>query len=528
MRQVEAKLSDEPAAALTYAYHNIYNYASSSFDLSDFEGQSDETDDSDESDDTNKREEKDLARRMQRQELSRIVSFTSKLLRRYPHTAVSGGFALRLAQSQLELGEHKAGLLSVTRALHLGVKERERAEALWVKGSSEWSLRDFAAARRTLNQLVAEFPRSALAEGAGRIIAMAAEDAGDLDGALEQYIALNYEDDFAYFVDVLMTPEQLAGFIARHPNSPRLNELNYALAVRYLRAKRWAEVRAALARVKVTERGNSEVIYSIEKSSDPIEFRIKGRTIKTPSDASGIAARWLWRDMKTVEDLERLERDAAEAQGDEAKAEALYQLASYLYQGSSLLFYNPSLWGGARHYKLEQLESDNSYRAPGEAQLLWRNALEHEPVAHALEIYLEAVRRFPNTRAARDALYTAAVCHERLSKYNNHWRNVYGMGLHAGARMVTYEDMRRTYPDYQLPRGTIGWDPMTRTVYGGQAWAEAPKPKPSPTWRSRVKQRFTNLADNFLQKQRDVGARITELKDEVVTGLIYSLVGIFI
>src|SRR5262249_45540171 len=130
MRQVEAKLSDEPAAALTYAYHNIYNYASSSFDLSDFEGQSEETDDSDESDDTNKREEKDLARRMQRQELSRIVSFTSKLLRRYPHTAVSGGFALRLAQSQLELGEHKAGLLSVTRALHLGVKERERAEAL--------------------------------------------------------------------------------------------------------------------------------------------------------------------------------------------------------------------------------------------------------------------------------------------------------------------------------------------------------------------------------------------------------------
>jgi hypothetical protein len=355
---------------------------------------------------------------------------------------------------------------------------------------------------------------------------MAAEDAGDLDGALEQYIALNYEDDFAYFIDVLMTPEQLAGFIARHPDSPRLNDINYALAVRYLRAKRWAEARATLARVKVTEQDSPEQ-FAWTTFDDPVEFRTKSRTAKIPGPP-GIAARYLWRDLKTAEDLERMEREAAEAQGDEAKAEALYQLASYLYQGSSLLFYNPSLWHDVRHYKLEELESSNSYRAPGEAQLLWRHALEHEPVAHALEIYLDVVRSFPNTRAARDAFYTAAVCHERLSDYNTYWRNIYGMGLHAGARMVTYKDVRRTYPDYQLPRGTIGWDPMTRTVYGGRAWAEAPKPKPRQTWRSRVKQRLTNLADNFRQKKRDVGARITELKEEAVTGLIYSLVGIFI
>jgi hypothetical protein len=94
--------------------------------------------------------------------------------------------------------------------------------------------------------------------------------------------------------------------------------------------------------------------------------------------------------------------------------------------------------------------------------------------------------------------------------------------------MVTYKDVRRTYPDYQLPRGTIGWDPMTRTVFCGLAWTEAPKPKPRPTWRSRVKQRLTNLADNFRQKQRDVGAQITEIKEGVVTGLIYSFVGIII
>jgi hypothetical protein len=224
--------------------------------------------------------------------------------------------------------------------------------------------------------------------------------------------------------------------------------------------------------------------------------------------------------------MERLEHYAIEAQGDEAKAEALYQLASYLYQGSSLLFYNPSLWGGARHDKLEELESYNAYRAPGEAQLLWRNALEHEPVAHALEIYLDVVHRFPNTKAARDALYTAAVCHERLSDYNGHWRNVYEMGLHAGSRMVRYTDVRRTYPNYQLPRGTIGWEPVTRTVNGGPGWVELPKPTPRPSWGSRAKQRLGNLLARLRQKQRDTETQFREFTDRLVNGLIYSILAV--
>jgi outer membrane protein assembly factor BamD (BamD/ComL family) len=66
----------------------------------------------------------------------------------------------------------------------------------------------------------------------------------------------------------------------------------------------------------------------------------------------------------------------------------------------------------------------------------------HDRAAHALGIYLEVVRRFPATSAARDALYTAAVCHERLAGYNNYWRKVYSNGNNAGARMVTYADVR--------------------------------------------------------------------------------------
>ena len=89
---------------------------------------------------------------------------------------------------------------------------------------------------------------------------MIAEDAGDIDGALEQYLALDYGLDVAYFVDRLMTTEQLEGFIERHPDSPRRNEFTYALGVRYLRANRWDDARKTLGKVQ-TERASEYNAY---------------------------------------------------------------------------------------------------------------------------------------------------------------------------------------------------------------------------------------------------------------------------
>lgn len=54
--------------------------------------------------------------------------------------------------------------------------------------------------------------------------------------------------------------------------------------------------------------------------------------------------------------------------------------------------------------------------------------------------------------------------------------------------MVTYGDVRRAYPGYALPLGTLGWEASTRTVNGGPAWAPPPpKPKPVPLWRHYAK-----------------------------------------
>ncbi|MDT7604216.1 MAG: hypothetical protein QOF61_2213, partial [Acidobacteriota bacterium] len=149
------------------------------------------------------------------------------------------------------------------------------------------------------------------------------------------------------------------------------------------------------------------------------------------------------------------------------------------------------------------LDEGNLYRQPGEADLLFRYMQHHDMASRALDLYLEVVRRFPKTRAARDALYTAAVCHERLANYNNYWRDKYATGLHAGERMVTYADVRAAYPDYRLPRATMGWQPSTRTVNGKPGWdapPKPPKPKPKPTRSQRAKL-YAARAYSWLRQQ---------------------------
>ncbi len=480
MRRVEAQLEDEPQAALAYAYHNIFNYAiDPGCQL--------------QSDYPNNQWEADLQAKnkdaLQREELRHIVAFASRLMQRYPRAAIGGQFAVRVAGANLELGENRLAAEQAKLALSSNVRGEERARALWLKGVAEHRLHDYTAAQATLSMLVAENPDGEFTTAARRLLAMAAEDSGDIYAALEQYLSLGYEVDVAYFVDVLMSPAQLAHFIEEHPASAKLDELLYALGIRYMRERRWADARAAFARVHTSgENKDSWPNGNVDDCYAPPGFEHRCRDPKDTDYGPGISARLLLSDLKTIDDLQRLEQEAAAAASDEAQAEALYQLASYQFQSSTLLFYNPVAWRGARHYELSTLHNNNRYRVSGEAEKLWREAQQHETMALSLVIYLDIARRFPQTRAARDALYTAAVCHERLSeRYNQYWHSAYATGLHAGDRMVTYKDVRTAYPDYQLPRGTSFWEPATRTVSGGPGWAAPPKPKPRPTLRARLK-----------------------------------------
>jgi hypothetical protein len=117
-------------------------------------------------------------------------------------------------------------------------------------------------------------------------------------------------------------------------------------------------------------------------------------------------------------------------------------------------------------------------------------------------------------------LYTAAVCHERLSNYNPYWREIYQNGLHASDRMVTYADVQATYPNYQLPQGTYGWEPSTRTVNGGPGWAAAPKPPRRLTKRERVRVLLNAFNERLTRLWHEDGKRwVTEIA--IVIGLAF-------
>lgn len=528
--QVEALIADDAKAALAYAYHRIYNHA---VDYTYQEANGWAFYGENERWDKKQEEEKHVAdaHKTGHHELGRVARFATAMMKRYPQARVSGAFVLRVAQAQFELQNYAEALSLTRKALALGVDVDLRALALWVKGSAEHQRKDLPAARATFHQLIAAFPKSNLIEGARRLLAMTAEDQGDFETALEQYLALNYNYDVAYFVDVLLPAERLAKFVANHKDITQYNQLIYALGIRYLRDKRWNEARATFQRVQ-TNAGPRSEDWQIAGSESRRSFE------KYPdwewNEKPYIKTSWVMQDLKTIDALERLEQNVEAAQGDEAKAEAMYQLASYQFEANARLFYNPVAWRGQRYWLLSDLDGSDLLRLPNESQIIFNYSQSHETLARAIPLYLEIVNRLPNTKAAKDALYTAAVAHQHLSNLNPYWRGIYGQGLFVGSRLVTYADVRRTYPNYQLPRGTNGWEPMTRTVNGGPGWAPPPpkpKPVPKPTRAQRIKRLLkrvvTELHTSVQHKVDAIENRYTTLLQRCLSALawVVGLIG---
>jgi len=476
LNKLESLIENEPDTAMAYAYHRIYNYAvDRTYDepslWGDWQQRSGEE----------TRNAKEIS--AGNHELERIAAFATAMVKRYPKSHVSGGFVVRVAEAQLELQNYDDALEMARKAVSLGVKNDLRAQALWIEASVQHQKKDLASARTTINQLIREFPTSNLSEDAHRLLALIAEDQGDLDTALEQYLSLHYRYDVAYYVDVLLPTDRLANFVASHPNIAEHNVLTYALAVRYMREKRWDEARIALRNV-VTEPG-IPADYSGENNPEGDETFAKEPDWEERSK-DFVKTSWVMRDMQTIDDLERLEKAVNSAQGDEAKAEAMYQLASYQYDADPLLFYDPAVWDGQRIEFLSELNNSELMRLPGEAQNLFEYSKAHETKARSIPIYLDIVDHYPQTKAAKDALYSAVIAHERLSDYNEYWRDLYERGFFAGPRLVDNSDINRLFPKFKWPKSRLGWEASTRTVDGGSAWPELSKPAPKLTRTQRL------------------------------------------
>ncbi|MEP6703789.1 MAG: outer membrane protein assembly factor BamD [Acidobacteriota bacterium] len=490
--KVESLIADDQNAAMAYAYHRIYNHA---IDLTYEEPEQWRVHDGNGPEQETERVSKTL--HAGSHELERVARFATTMVKRHPGAHVSGSFLLRVAEAQLELQNFGDALNLAKKALASGIDGDLRTEALWTKGSAEHAAKDFRNARITFTQLIRESPKSKLTEGARRLLAMTAEDQDDLETALEQYLALGYKFDVAYFVDVLISTDRLARFVDSHRDDASYNKLLYSLALRYAREKRWNEARITLRKV-VTSNDVLITDWDSENNTSKIAFA-KSPDYEAESNAD-IKTGWVMQDLKTIDVMENFDRAIMSAPDDEARAEAMYQLASFQFDGDDLLFYNPILWEGQRQELLSEIINLKTMRQPGEAQRLFDYSQSHDTLARSIPIYLEIVNRYPNTRAAKDALYTAAVAHERLSNLNNYWRDVYQRGLFAGGRHVSYVDVKSAYPRYQLPRGTDGWQASTRTVNGGPGWAARPKPLPRETREHKVKRIFNEFAEYISTK----------------------------
>ncbi len=513
LNQIEEEIANEPTAALAYAYHRIYNHA---VDYS-YEVPSRYVSDNYQANAEESERVKDSLSHGQN-ELERVANFATKLMQKNSGSNVSAGFVLRVAQAQFELQNFREALQLATKALRMNLSSELKSEALWIQGSAEHQRRNFKAAKKSFSQLVAEFPHSQLTEGARRLLAINAEDSDNLGDALEQYIALNYDNDVAYFIDVLMTPEQLKEFIEHHPELENRDVYWYSLGLRYLRLGQWEQARMQFTRIQTSRCNEDYNSYDSGPKNPKWRFSLAGME-------GGVCSEWLLSDLKTTNDLARLEQQFESAEGDEAKAEAMYQFASYQYQNSQLLFYNPAIWGGGRHENLVWMDENNYYRAPNESQKLLEYMQLHENLSHAIPTYLELARLYPNTRAAKDGLYTAVVAHRRLASYNNYWRKIYDNGLQSGGHLVTFRDVKSLYPKYQMPRGEEGWEPITRTVNGGPGWAAPPKPLPKLTRTQKFK-RYLKRFEEFFQSK--IQTKIDSATESYTTYLWRCLTAILI
>ena len=487
--EVEKIISNDANVALSYAYHRIYNHA---IDLS-YTAYDEWCCSGDDRWKQELEEKKRVKKTLDegRHELDRVAKFATSMMRRYPNSKVSGGFVLRVAEAQLELDNYAEAEAAADKVLSLGLEDDARAEALWVKGSSHHYQKELKAARSTFTQLVAEFPKGRLTEGARRLLALTAEDQDDLEFALEQYLSLGYQYDVAYYVDVLLPTDRLAKFIKSRKRDANSDFLAYALGVRLMRDKSWSKASAVLQQVR------TETAPVRENIDDDTESLFSKDPDWEWKDWRQIKTSWVMQDLKTIEALEHLEKNIEIAPDDEAKAEAMYQFASFQFESDDLLFYNPAGWKGQRYWLLDQLADSENVRFSTETQSIFEHSQQHEGLSRSIPIFLEIVNRFPNTRAAKDALYSAAVAHERVSNLNPYWRDIYSQGLFAGPRNIGFADVRSFFPKYRFPKSSEGWEPSTRTVNGGPGWDPKPKPAPPLTRTQKFERRLKYASGKF-------------------------------
>jgi outer membrane protein assembly factor BamD (BamD/ComL family) len=318
---------------------------------------------------------------------------------RFAHVpGITGRTLAQMASGALALKNGPRAERLARRALSLPNRSDSHPLATFVLATLDRRADRRQEARNRYREILRRWPAGYLAGGSRENLALLEERLDNLPGALDQYTALDYREDFAYMVDARMTSRQLAHYIDSRPEHPRRALMIYTLGLRYLREERWDAADWAFRRLTPRQR------KALTAAS---EWVAQGGGLQDP--------------VATLRALRRLDANVRRAKGQEAKAKALLTMGDYFYHHHDLLLYSPQLWKGVRTEAFA-FSWNASVATPADDRALARHHEDHEAFAQALRRYRRVVRDYPRTKTAPVAAYWGACAANRLAHMAPYWR----------------------------------------------------------------------------------------------------------
>ncbi|HLK61666.1 MAG TPA: tetratricopeptide repeat protein, partial [Chthonomonadaceae bacterium] len=373
-------------------------------------------------------------------DLQHMVALAESLIARHSTAQLSPLVRVRLAEVYYQNRRYDQALDWANRAL-AAAPQYDRA--LFVHGATQHKRHEYHVAIADFKTLLRDCPGSSLQHGAWEELAILDETVGDMGGALEQYLALNYRPDIAYLLDAKMTIPQIEAYYKATPEDlsdeshfnysyedsstlappsyKRRDLLAYTIGIRYLRQEQWDQADLWLKRVpaeklKAFNKGREE--WGSKPSPDPLT---------------------------ASHELHALQHTASEAKTEATRAEALFRYASYYYSHGTLLLYNPMLWQEERAFNFS-MYWDKKQPTPEDLSATKRYMYSHEVYAHTRALCLEIARRYPDTPTAPKALYRAACSDRYLATFNGWWREENAQEDHWKEAARLMRELAQRYP----------------------------------------------------------------------------------
>ncbi len=379
-------------------------------------------------------------------DLTALANLADQIVAQHPVTQFSPVVRVRLAEVYYRRRQYDKALRWATTAQQGSSTPYDRA--LYVQGAALHRLGRSREALTAFRLLLTRCSHSPLLHGAREETAILCESLGDLTGALEQYIALDYTADIAYLLDARMSLAEVetaykrlrtgqhkfqsynshgrrSGGYNLHYREREL--LTYTLGIRNLReghwdtAERWFKQMKG-KRLRIFSQGRAD--WGTHPSPDPLT---------------------------AVRELRRLDAACTSAPNDSARAAALYKVATYYYSHGTLLLYNPLLWQEERAWDFGFFLPLNSMKGP-DAAATHAYMYRHEVYARSLALCLEIAERYPKAPVAPQALYRAACSARYLANFNGWWRTENHTHNHwrEAARLMHLCSIR--YPKHPLAK----------------------------------------------------------------------------